>query len=212
MKRIRQIVNDLISKKAVSGMDETDRDADKGIVDALTSGGVTVTAEKDSSEQGGAQGVFGSLSALDRKTFDGIVSESLSRGRTTGCLLVCDVDRCKEINDIYGSDIGDAVLRSVETVLRSVFGDSTCIGSPGGDAFMLWLPILSERNADDVRRQVGIVNDRLLHPVRELPPVSISAGAAFCRIDDDCKGIYSRANKMLYRVKGSGRCGCEMSL
>lgn len=206
MKRIIQIIHNLIGKEFGS-----DPDAGKGTIDSVMSEDVPLTTAGDSPETVMARNVSLSLNTLDGKTFDGIVDESLSGGRKTGCLLVCNVDRFKEINDIYGRDTGDGVLRYMKDVLRSVFGDSTCIGSPGGDVFKLWLPVMSEQHADDVRRQIGIANDRLLHPPRELPPVSISVGAAFCRIDDDCKSIHKRANQALYRVKGSGRCGCEIS-
>ena len=146
----------------------------------------------------------------DRKSFEKIVGDSLSEEQ--GCLLVCNVDRCREINDIYGHDIGDAVLRNVTDVLCSVFGSDTLMGSLGGDVFVLWLTAVPRDRADDIRIRVGIVNDRLLHPVRELPPMSVSVGAAFGREDDDYKSLVKRANKALYLVKESGRCGCEMSL
>lgn len=149
---------------------------------------------------------------VDRKSFEKIVGGSLSEGQEQGCLLVCDVDRCREINDIYGRDTGDAVLRNVTDVLCSVFGNDTLMSSFGGDVFALWLPAVTRNCADDIRMRVGIVNDRLLHPVRELPPMSVSVGAAFEKEDDDCKSLVKRANKALYIVKESGRCGCEMSL
>lgn len=207
MKRIVQIIHNLIGKGFVS-----DRDAGKGTIDPEMPADESYTAAEESRETVAVKDMSRSLKALDGKTFDKIVGESLSGGRKTGCLLICDVDRCKEINDIYGRDIGDGVLRYVEDVLRSVFGGNTCIGSPGGDVFKLWLPVMSWQHADVIRRQVGVVNDRLLHPSRELPPVSISAGAAFCRMDDDCKSIHKRANQALYRVKVGGRCGCEISV
>lgn len=207
MKRIVQIIHNLIGKRGVS-----DVDAGKGRIDSEMSADKPLPAAAESPETVVTQDTNLSLKMLDGKTFDKVVGESLSGGRKTGCLLICDVDRCKEINDIYGRDIGDGVLRYVEDVLRGVFGDSTCIGSPGGDVFKLWFPVMSGQHADDVRRQIGIVNDRLLHPARELPPVSISAGAAFCRTDDDCKSIHKRANQELYRVKVGGRCGCEISV
>ena len=207
MKRIVQIIHKLIGKGLVS-----DPDAGKDTIDSEMPADESLAAAGDSRETVMTQDTPQSLKMLDGKTFDKVIGESLSGGRRTGCLLICDVDRCKEINDIYGRDIGDAVLQYVEDVLRSVFGDSTCIGSPGGDVFKLWLPVMSGQHADDVRRQIGIVNDKLLHPARELPPVSISAGAAFCRVDDDCKSIHKRANRELHRVKVGGRCGCEISM
>lgn len=150
------------------------------------------------------------IQMLDRKTFEKSVTESLNRGRKTGCLLICDVDRCKEINDTYGHDTGSAVLVRVGDVLRSILVDCIYFGSFNGAVFALWLPEASGDSAGDIRRRVGIVNDRLLHPAGELPPVSVSAGAVFYQTGDDCKTLVNRAYKALYLVKGSGGCGCEV--
>ena len=148
----------------------------------------------------------------DRKTLEEIIDKSLSEGEGQGCLLIGNVDRLKNINDIYGRDTGDAVLQHVVTVFRSVFGEGACIGSHGGDVFALWLPTVSRGDAVEIRRRVGMVNDRLLHPAGELPPVSLSVGVSFCGSGDDCRSLGKKANKALYLVKESGRCGCEVSL
>ena len=134
------------------------------------------------------------VQVIGRKLFERMVNEYLSVGQGCGCLLVCDVDRCREINDIYGHDIGDAVLRNVADVLYRVFGADVYIAGLGGDVFALWLDTVSRDSADDIRMHVGMVNDRLLHPEGELPPVSVSVGAAFCKSDDDFKGLSKRAN------------------
>lgn len=152
------------------------------------------------------------VKTVDRKTFEKIVTESLGSGRIQGCLLLCNVDRFRDINNIYGRDAGDAVLRYVARVLCDVFGDKVCMGSTGGDGFALWLPVASEDNADDIRRKVGVVNDRLLHPAGELPPATVSAGAACVGQGEDYKSLVKRAGKALFIVKGNGRCGCEISL
>ena len=148
---------------------------------------------------------------LDRKTFERIVGESLKK-REMGWLLVCDVDRCREINDIYGRDIGDNVLRYVATVLCDVFRECTYIGSPGGDTFALWLHDIPRDSEDDLRIRVGVVNDRLLHPADGLPPVTVSVGVSYSNEDDDCKSLERRAGKALYTVKESGRCGFEVTM
>lgn len=169
-----------------------------------------ISSADNLSRSGQAQQDESVIQTPDRKTFERSVNESLGRGRETGCLLVCDVDRCKEINDTYGYDTGNAVLVCVGDTLRSVFEECTCLGSFDGDVFALWLSEASGDSAGDIRRRVGIVNDRLLHPAGELPPVSVSAGAVFYNADDDCKALVKRAYKALYLVKGSGKCGCEV--
>ena len=149
---------------------------------------------------------------VDRKTLEEIIDQSLAEEKGQGGLLIGNVDRLKNINDIYGHDTGDAVLKYVVTVFRSVFGESASIGSYGGDIFALWLPTASRGDTVEIRRCVGMVNDRLLHPTGELPPVSLSVGVSFCEPGDDCRGLGKKANKALYLVKESGGCGCEVSL
>lgn len=152
--------------------------------------------------------VFDSME--DRNNFGRLVNDMISEGHGKGCMLVSDLDRFKEVNDIYGHDTGDAVLRNMVNVLYAYFAKCACISRIGGDTFMLWIPEFSYEKAEYVRRQVGRVNDRLLHPEQELPPVSVSVGAAFYEVGDDSRSLGKKAYKMLYRVKGSGRCGCEI--
>lgn len=146
----------------------------------------------------------------DRKSFEKIVDRELSMGTVSGCLIIGDVDRFKEINDIYGYDIGDDVLRYVVHVLRECFGERGFITRQGSDIFALWLPEVSSDHGDRLRRQVGMVNDRLLHPAAELPPVTLSVGIAFGDSKQDCRNLGRNAVKALNRVKESGRCGCEI--
>lgn len=150
------------------------------------------------------------VSPLDQKVFTKNIDRILAGDGAQGCLLIADVDRFREVNDLYGHDIGDVVLQSVAGTLRDVFGGNTCLGKMGGDIFALWVPDLHPDDAEYVRRQVGVVNDRLLHAKGNLPPVSLSAGAAFSETGDDCRSLGKKANKTLYRVKASGRCGCEI--
>lgn len=199
MKQIIQLFHNLIGKETKPGGGMQRHKTDSGMSPAA-----------DLSRFGTEQQNEPAAQTLDRQTLEKSVNESLSKGLKTGSLLVCDVDKCREINDIYGYDAGDAALANVADVLRSVFGGDIRFGSFGGDVFALWLPTASRNSEGDIRRKVGIVNDRLLHPAGELPPVSVSVGAAFYITDDDCKSLVKRAYKALYLVKEGGRCGFEV--
>lgn len=206
-KQIVQIFHNLIGKEA-----SHDISLPKHNSDLKMYGGTSVTDSRADSSIIDSDSISADVGTVDWKNFERIVTESLDSGRIQGCLLMCNVDRCRDINNIYGRDVGDAVLRYVAKVLCDVFGDDVCIGSPGGDGFVLWLKAASEDSENDVRRQVGVVNDRLLHPAGELPPATISVGAAYVKQSEDYKSLVKRASKALYIVKGSGRCGCEISL
>lgn len=202
-RQIVQIFHNLIGKGKKPG----------GKANAKNPGsGALYDADQNISGDSVKQGESAAAQMLDLKTFERVVSESLGQAREQGCLLTVDVDKFRDVNDLHGQDAGGAVLHYVERVLCDVFGGQACICSPGGDIFVLWLSEMSRDSADEIRRRIGMANDRLLHPVGGIPPVSLSAGVAFRESEDDNKSIVKRANKALYRVKESGRCGCEMSL
>ena len=54
---------------------------------------------------------------MERGDFEKIVGEELRAGHRAGGLLICDVDRFREIHDIYGQDACNALLRHVADVL-----------------------------------------------------------------------------------------------
>lgn len=149
---------------------------------------------------------------VDRKDFERIVNESVDRQPECGCLLIGDVDKCRDINNIYGYEAGDAVLQYVSETIGDVLGDFVWIGSGDSDAMKIWMPTISRDNEDVIRRRIGIINDRLLHPPGEVPPSTLSVGAVFCRTGDDCKNLMKTANEALGIVKGNGRCGFEISM
>ena len=78
------------------------------------------------------------------------------------------------------------------------------------DTFAMWLSGVSPEQEDQLRMQAGKVNDRLLHPAVELPPVTLSIGIAYGGSGEDCRSLGRKAVKALNRVKESGRCGCEV--
>lgn len=148
--------------------------------------------------------------AVNRGTFERVVSGILRDNSEKGCLLLLDIDKFKEINDTYGHDIGDNVLVSVAETLSDSFRKGDCISRLGGDEFAVWLSGLTKDKAGYVRKRIAEINDRLTHPKEGLPPVTVSVGAVFSEETDDFKTLYKKADKVLYQVKDGGRCGCEI--
>lgn len=153
-----------------------------------------------------------SVKLMERSDFEKTVSEELKAGQKRGCLLICDVDRFREIHDIYGQDACNAVLRHVTDVLFETFAGAAYMARQGRDTFTMWMPDVSPAQADRLYRQAGEVNDLLLHPAGGIPPVTLSSGIAFGTASDDCRSLGRKAVKALNRVKESGRCGCEIDL
>ena len=144
---------------------------------------------------------------LNRGAFDALRQKLSTEQKTVG-LLIVDVDKFKQVNDNYGHEMGDQVLRRVAELLTEKFGN---IGTPcrvGGDEFSVILTGVPQEKEPEVQAQVEAVNALLTHPNDGLPVVSLSVGGAFSG-SGFTDGLYKRADVALYVVKENGRCGCR---
>lgn len=123
------------------------------------------------------------------------------------CLLMCDVDHFKSINDRHGHAVGDEVLQQVAQALRQNLRDGDQLGRIGGEEFLVVL------GSTDVA-QVTLVAERLRQVVASQPvasglvslSVTVSIGAAqSLSADEDWAAVVSRADQALYAAKRTGR-------
>lgn len=123
-------------------------------------------------------------------------------------LLIVNVDKFKLVNDGYGHEVGDQVLKKVAAFLKDGFRATDYPARIGGDEFAVILTSMSEEMQGAVERKIAEMNDRLMHPNDGLPQVSLSVGGAFSEngFTDD---LYQKADAALYAVKENGRCGCR---
>lgn len=147
---------------------------------------------------------------VNGKFFKKMVDAILGEEDAQGCLLILDVDRMQEINDRFGHDTGDRVLKTIAVMLRESFRSCDGIGRLEEDEFALWIAGLSAENVGGIRRRIAYLNDRLMHMEEDLPVVTLSAGVAVGETGEDFMGVYRRAKEVLSRVKERGRCGCEI--
>lgn len=148
--------------------------------------------------------------AANKNTFQRMVENALAGEHTQGCLLLVDVDHMQEVNDNYGRETGDRVLQAVYETLREYFRGEDGIGRLSEDTFGVWIEGLSAEQVSGIRRRIAVVNDRLLHGDKDMPTVTLSAGAALGESGESYKEMYRQAQKVLNRVKEGGRCGCEI--
>lgn len=126
-------------------------------------------------------------------------------------LILVDVDRFKQINDRYGHDVGDGVLKSVASSLRGAFRRDDMVCRIGGDEFAV---IMS--NADSslkalVRDKLREIAAALAMPGEGMPPVTLSAGVAFADQLIPDTDLFKSADLALYEVKNGARNGCGFS-
>lgn len=145
---------------------------------------------------------------INRGGFEQLKSVLRVKGGALGFLII-DVDKFKLVNDGYGHEVGDRVLKKVAKALESHFRASDHAMRIGGDEFAVILTDMTKDMSPLVMQKVQEINDFLLHPDDGLPQVSLSVGGAFSEngFTDD---LYQRADAALYKVKENGRCGCQL--
>jgi two-component system cell cycle response regulator len=147
----------------------------------------------------------------NRRYFDRHLSLMLDKAREQDrdmALMLIDVDFFKAVNDTYGHDIGDAVLKEfADRLRRSIRGvDLAC--RFGGEEFVVLMPDTDFRQAQAVAERVRAAvaeNSFKTGGARPLR-LTISVGVALNEGDDDAPDVVlKRADVALYRAKHEGR-------
>ncbi len=127
----------------------------------------------------------------------------------TFAVIFIDLDGFKEVNDSYGHDVGDQLLRAVSRRLTSLLPDDALLGRWGGDEFVIVLGAGSGDN--EVRAVAQIVLAALNQPVTlegQEVTVTPSIGAALAPRDgSDAATLLRKADAAMYVAKERGRNG-----
>ena len=126
-------------------------------------------------------------------------------------LILIDVDEFKGVNDTYGHDVGDRVLKRVAEILKKSFRSVDILCRIGGDEFAVVMTRANSSMSQLVINKIERANDLLQHPKDDLPPVSLSVGVAFSDRRNPQGDIFKDADNALYEVKKHGRKGCRIA-
>ncbi len=122
--------------------------------------------------------------------------------------LIIDVDKFKLINDGYGHEIGDMVLKKVAKLLEESFRATDYPARIGGDEFAVVITDVTLSLSKQIQNKIISMNEVLMNPTDGLPKVSLSVGGAFSE-NGFTEDLYQKADSALYDVKEHGRCGCR---
>lgn len=119
--------------------------------------------------------------------------------RCYGCLFI-DMDNFKAVNDTYGHDRGDEVLRQTGNLLRSAVREQDVVCRYGGDEFCIWL------FGNGGRDEVENIAKRILEKAEEQGAFHLSIGASIVSADEkDHDAIVKRADDAVYLAKRKGK-------
>jgi diguanylate cyclase (GGDEF)-like protein/PAS domain S-box-containing protein len=135
---------------------------------------------------------------------EAFVRETARATRENGSVgvVLFDIDHFKKVNDTYGHEAGDAILKGVAGALRGVARASDVPGRWGGEELLAILPGVDVAGARRFAERVRVA----VAALEGLPcPVTVSAGTAEWTKGQDVKAVLARADRMLYDAKGAGR-------
>ncbi|MGL9619775.1 EAL domain-containing protein [Bradyrhizobium sp. U531] len=145
----------------------------------------------------------------NRSAFNAAIGERLEQAQdaaTSFAVLSLDLDRFKEVNDVFGHPVGDTLMRAAADRLAAE-ADGAFVARIGGDEFMILVQ-------DDISREnVLALAERLVESIGKelavddyLPHVGLSIGIAFYPDDGvNAATLLANADSALYRAKREGR-------
>lgn len=136
-----------------------------------------------------------------------LVSESLKNGRPLS-VLIADIDHFKKVNDTYGHDAGDEVLKEFSARFRSNLRGIDLACRLGGEEFVIVMPDTDTNMAFQVgeRMRACIASDEFRVNADLQIPVTASIGLATMDDAADTPAtLYKRADNALYAAKRGGR-------
>ena len=128
----------------------------------------------------------------------------VKRENQTLSVAMFDLDDFKDVNDTYGHDIGDEVLKIFVTTIKNSIRESDIFVRFGGEEFVLLLPNTDSEDAKIITEKLRklIENCNKVDSVR----FTVSIGVAtFIPKKDDLESILKKADEALYKAKDSGR-------
>ena len=167
---------------------------------------VAATASDTIEEVRRERDLDGLTELVNRRGFFEMTNARLASASGPVSLVVGDIDSFKAINDTYGHATGDAVLRSIGTVIRHELRNGDIAGRLGGEEFAILLP-------DTGRSEALALVERLRHRLEQaghecLPNgtrVTASFGIAQRVPGESLDQWLDRADRLLYAAKAAGR-------
>jgi diguanylate cyclase (GGDEF)-like protein len=148
----------------------------------------------------------------NRRAFDAELSRRIAqchRQRKPLSLLILDIDRFKAVNDTYGHQTGDAILKRVAEVLADTARHMDVTARIGGEEFAIILPEsdIAEASAAAERQRLAIEERTFTFDGKDLH-ITTSIGLASAQPDDDPLSLVKQADAALYAAKEAGRNRC----
>jgi diguanylate cyclase len=149
---------------------------------------------------------------LNRRAFDQKLNEYIENHKQSNaelCLLILDIDHFKRINDTFGHQMGDNVLRYTANLMKQYISGCHCAARYGGEEMAIIMPNTSLNKAMEIAESIRA--SLAQHPLKlkgskkSIGKITISIGASSFKTDDSLESLVERADQAMYRAKVNGR-------
>lgn len=156
---------------------------------------------RDISTKDHLTGIFNRRYITER--LDSELNLSKRTKRRTFSLIMFDIDHFKNVNDTYGHDVGDEVLKKITSIVTGRVRKADVPGRWGGEEFLLILPETNLLNASYLAEELrAVVEDS---KIIEQQKITASFGVTQNNMEDTVDSIIKRVDDLLYESKNQGR-------
>jgi two-component system cell cycle response regulator len=136
-----------------------------------------------------------------------LLEQASQKGRPVSAMIL-DIDFFKKVNDTYGHDAGDEVLKNFAARVKKVVRSADLMCRLGGEEFVVVMPdtklSIAQLVAERIRKAVADTQFPI-HQGAQAIPVTVSIGVAESHFEDTLDTLYKRADGALYLSKHGGR-------
>ncbi|GMB81063.1 GGDEF domain-containing protein [Shinella zoogloeoides] len=179
------------------------------LICAMTAVGVLAVIASDVMDEIKTEALIDTLSGLfNRRGFEPRALGALAKP-TAGnppAMILADLDHFKSINDLFGHSGGDLIIRRFSEVLKQKAPGDAIMARLGGEEFAVMLPSNARASACQLAEEIRTTFKQIAFEAvaGEARPTA-SFGVAIAREDEGLPSLIERADRALYRAKGSGR-------
>jgi diguanylate cyclase len=149
---------------------------------------------------------------LNRRAFDQKLNEYIEIHKQSNaelCLLILDIDHFKRINDTFGHQMGDNVLRYTANLMKQYITGYQCAARYGGEEMAIIMPNTSLNKAleiaENIRASLAQHPLKLKGSKKSIGQITISIGVSSFKTNDSLESLVERADQAMYRAKINGR-------
>ena len=152
------------------------------------------------------------LTGLLNRRGQELALQALEQSAQDFCVLALDIDFFKKVNDTWGHDIGDEVLKHLAQAMRVCSRDEDLLCRSGGEEFLMLLPGTSQDGGYHVAGRLRSYVDNL-HNLPGPGHITISLGVAYWSPGQEpIESLLKRADDALYQAKRNGRNRVELAV